>query len=201
MRINMYDAGLSVSQRLGDGVGYPTTNVEGGVHYAAHLLGRHVVVPFIYDAGMQKYASFIAEQNSTVLVENDTIATHWLYAGTKITDIVAHIKQPVAGLSLVAQVRKVSDNTAVGAAFTIDASKAGYTNTGKTLPIAAEDVYLDVAIKGGNLHTACFSLFVELTYFNDQHKCSCAKIPCKVEFPNPMECGAATPAAPVAVTP
>lgn len=187
MRINLYDAGQSVSHQLGAGGAFPTTNVAGGVHYADHLVDRHVVLPFIFDATAPKYGSVIREYDNKVLVDGDSMATHWLYGGTKVTDIVAHVKKATDGVTLKAQLRKVSDNTAIGTALTIPLAAAGYVNLAPSKGILlTEDAYLDVSIAGGNLHSSCFSLFVELTYFNDQHECGCARIPCEVEFPDMM---------------
>ena len=187
MRINLYDAGQSVSHQLGAGGAFPTTNVAGGVHYADHLVDRHVVLPFIFDATAPKYGSVIREYDNKVLVDGDSMATHWLYGGTKVADIVAHVKKATEGVTLKAQLRKVSDNAVIGNALTIPLTAAGYVNLAPTKDILlAEDAYLDVSIAGGNLHSSCFSLFVELTYFNDQHECGCARIPCEVEFPDMM---------------
>ena len=187
MRINLYDAGQSVSHQLGAGGAFPTTNVAGGVHYADHLVGRHVVLPFIFDATAPKYGSVIREYDNKVLVDGDSMATHWLYGGTKVTDIVAHVKKATEGVTLKAQLRKVSDNAVIGTALTIPLAAAGYVNLAPAKGILlTEDAYLDVSIAGGNLHSSCFSLFVELTYFNDQHECGCARIPCEVEFPDMM---------------
>ena len=187
MRINLYDAGQSVSHQLGAGGAFPTTNVAGGVHYADHLVDRHVVLPFIFDATAPKYGSVIREYDNKVLVDGDSMATHWLYGGTKVTDIVAHVKKATEGVTLKAQLRKVSDNAVIGTALTIPLTDAGYVNLVSTKGILlTEDAYLDVSIAGGNLHSSCFSLFVELTYFNDQHECGCARIPCEVEFPDMM---------------
>lgn len=187
MRINLYDAGQSVSHQLGAGGAFPTTNVAGGVHYADHLVDRHVVLPFIFDATAPKYGSVIREYDNKVLVDGDSMATHWLYGGTKVTDIVAHVKKTTEGVTLKAQLRKVSDNAAIGTALTIPLTSAGYVNLAPSKGILlTEDAYLDVSIAGGNLHSSCFSLFVELTYFNDQHECGCARIPCEVEFPDMM---------------
>ena len=187
MRINLYDAGQSVSHQLGAGGAFPTTNVAGGVHYADHLVDRHVVLPFIFDATAPKYGSVIREYDNKVLVDGDSMATHWLYGGTKVTDIVAHVKKATEGVTLKAQLRKVSDNAVIGNALTIPLTSAGYANLALTKGILlTEDAYLDVSIAGGNLHSSCFSLFVELTYFNDQHECGCARIPCEVEFPDMM---------------
>lgn len=187
MRINLYDAGQSVSHQLGAGGAFPTTNVAGGVHYADHLVDRHVVLPFIFDATAPKYGSVIREYDNKVLVDGDSMATHWLYGGTKVTDIVAHVKKATEGVTLKAQLRKVSDNAVIGTALTIPLTAAGYVNLAPTKGILlTEDAYLDVSIAGGNLHSSCFSLLVELTYFNDQHECGCARIPCKVEFPDMM---------------
>ena len=187
MRINLYDAGQSVSHQLGAGGAFPTTNVAGGVHYADHLVDRHVVLPFIFDATAPKYGSVIREYDNKVLVDGDSMATHWLYGGTKVTDIVAHVKKATDGVTLKAQLRKVSDNTVIGTALTIPLAAAGYVNLAPSKDILlTEDAYLDVSIAGGNLHSSCFSLFVELTYFNDQHECGCARIPCEVEFPDMM---------------
>ena len=187
MRINLYDAGQSVSHQLGAGGAFPTTNVAGGVHYADHLVDRHVVLPFIFDATAPKYGSVIREYDNKVLVEGDSMATHWLYGGTKVTDIVAHVKKATEGVTLKAQLRKVSDNAVIGNALTIPLTSAGYVNLAPNKGILlTEDAYLDVSIAGGNLHSSCFSLFVELTYFNDQHECGCARIPCEVEFPDMM---------------
>lgn len=188
MRINLYDAGQSVSHQLGAGGAFPTTNVAGGVHYADHLVDRHVVLPFIFDATAPKYGSVIREYDNKVLVDGDSMATHWLYGGTKVTDIVAHVKKATdARVTLKAQLRKVSDNAVIGTALTIPLTAAGYVNLAPAKGILlTEDAYLDVSIAGGNLHSSCFSLFVELTYFNDQHECGCARIPCEVEFPDMM---------------
>lgn len=187
MRINLYDAGQSVSHQLGAGGAFPTTNVAGGVHYADHLVDRHVVLPFIFDATAPKYGSVIREYDNKVLVDGDSMATHWLYGGTKVTDIVAHVKKATEGVTLKAQLRKVSDNAVIGTALTIPLAAAGYVNLAPSKDILlTEDAYLDVSIAGGNLHSSCFSLFVELTYFNDQHECGCARIPCEVEFPDMM---------------
>lgn len=187
MRINLYDAGQSVSHQLGAGGAFPTTNVAGGVHYADHLVDRHVVLPFIFDATAPKYGSVIREYDNKVLVDGDSMATHWLYGGTKVTDIVAHVKKATEGVTLKAQLRKVSDNAVIGNALTIPLTDAGYVNLAPAKGILlTEDAYLDVSIAGGNLHSSCFSLFVELTYFNDQHECGCARIPCEVEFPDMM---------------
>ena len=187
MRINLYDAGQSVSHQLGAGGAFPTTNVAGGVHYADHLVDRHVVLPFIFDATAPKYGSVIREYDNKVLVDGDSMATHWLYGGTKVTDIVAHVKKETEGVTLKAQLRKVSDNAVIGNALTIPLTSAGYVNLAPNKGILlTEDAYLDVSIAGGNLHSSCFSLFVELTYFNDQHECGCARIPCEVEFPDMM---------------
>ena len=187
MRINLYDAGQSVSHQLGAGGAFPTTNVAGGVHYADHLVDRHVVLPFIFDATAPKYGSVIREYDNKVLVDGDSMATHWLYGGTKVTDIVAHVKKATEGVTLKAQLRKVSDNAVIGTALTIPLAAAGYVNLATAKGIfLTEDAYLDVSIAGGNLHSSCFSLFVELTYFNDQHECGCARIPCEVEFPDMM---------------
>lgn len=187
MRINLYDAGQSVSHQLGAGGAFPTTNVAGGVHYADHLVDRHVVLPFIFDATAPKYGSVIREYDNKVLVDGDSMATHWLYGGTKVTDIVAHVKKATEGVMLKAQLRKVSDNAVIGTALTIPLAAAGYVNLDPSKGILlTEDAYLDVSIAGGNLHSSCFSLFVELTYFNDQHECGCARIPCEVEFPDMM---------------
>ena len=187
MRINLYDAGQSVSHQLGAGGAFPTTNVAGGVHYADHLVDRHVVLPFIFDATAPKYGSVIREYDNKVLVDRDSMATHWLYGGTKVTDIVAHVKKATEGVTLKAQLRKVSDNAVIGTALTIPLAAAGYVNLAPSKGILlTEDAYLDVSIAGGNLHSSCFSLFVELTYFNDQHECGCARIPCEVEFPDMM---------------
>ena len=187
MRINLYDAGQSVSHQLGAGGAFPTTNVAGGVHYADHLVDRHVVLPFIFDATAPKYGSVIREYDNKVLVDGDSMATHWLYGGTKVTDIVAHVKKATEGVTLKAQLRKVSDNAVIGNALTIPLTAAGYVNLAPTKDILlTEDAYLDVSIAGGNLHSSCFSLIVELTYFNDQHECGCARIPCEVEFPDMM---------------
>ena len=187
MRINLYDAGQSVSHQLGAGGAFPTTNVAGGVHYADHLVDRHVVLPFIFDATAPKYGSVIREYDNKVLVDGDSMATHWLYGGTKVTDIVAHVKKATEGVTLKAQLRKVSDNAVIGNALTIPLTSAGYVNLAPNKGILlTEDAYLDVSIAGGNLHSSCFSLFVELTYFNDQHECGCARIPCEVEFPDMM---------------
>lgn len=187
MRINLYDAGQSVSHQLGAGGAFPTTNVAGGVHYADHLVDRHVVLPFIFDATAPKYGSVIREYDNKVLVDGDSMATHWLYGGTKVTDIVAHVKKATEGVTLTAQLRKVSDNDVIGTALTIPLTAAGYVNLAPAIDILlTEDAYLDVSIAGGNLHSSCFSLFVELTYFNDQHECGCARIPCEVEFPDMM---------------
>lgn len=187
MRINLYDAGQSVSHQLGAGGAFPTTNVAGGVHYADHLVDRHVVLPFIFDATAPKYGSVIREYDNKVLVDGDSMATHWLYGGTKVTDIVAHVKKATKGVTLKAQLRKVSDNAVIGTALTIPLTAAGYVNLAPAKGILlTEDAYLDVSIAGGNLHSSCFSLLVELTYFNDQHECGCARIPCKVEFPDMM---------------
>lgn len=187
MRINLYDAGQSVSHQLGAGGAFPTTNVAGGVHYADHLVDRHVVLPFIFDATAPKYGSVIREYDNKVLVDGDSMATHWLYGGTKVTDIVAHVKKATEGVTLKAQLRKVSDNAVIGTALTIPLTDAGYVNLALAKGILlTEDAYLDVSIAGGNLHSSCFSLFVELTYFNDQHECGCARIPCEVEFPDMM---------------
>ena len=187
MRINLYDAGQSVSHQLGAGGAFPTTNVAGGVHYADHLVDRHVVLPFIFDATAPKYGSVIREYDNKVLVDGDSMATHWLYGGTKVTDIVAHVKKATEGVTLKAQLRKVSDNAVIGNALTIPLTSAGYVNLAPAKGILlTEDAYLDVSIAGGNLHSSCFSLFVELTYFNDQHECGCARIPCEVEFPDMM---------------
>ena len=187
MRINLYDAGQSVSHQLGAGGAFPTTNVAGGVHYADHLVDRHVVLPFIFDATAQKYGSVIREYDNKVLVGGDSMATHWLYGGTKVTDIVAHVKKATEGVTLKAQLRKVSDNAVIGTALTIPLTAAGYVNLAPAKGILlTEDAYLDVSIAGGNLHSSCFSLLVELTYFNDQHECGCARIPCEVEFPDMM---------------
>ena len=187
MRINLYDAGQSVSHQLGAGGAFPTTNVAGGVHYADHLVDRHVVLPFIFDATAPKYGSVIREYDNKVLVCGDSMATHWLYDGTKVTDIVAHVKKATKGVTLKAQLRKVSDNAVIGTALTIPLTAAGYVNLAPAKGILlTEDAYLDVSIAGGNLHSSCFSLFVELTYFNDQHECGCARIPCEVEFPDMM---------------
>ena len=187
MRINLYDAGQSVSHQLGAGGAFPTTNVAGGVHYADHLVDRHVVLPFIFDATAPKYGSVIRGYDNKVLVDGDSMATHWLYGGTKVTDIVAHVKKATEGVTLKAQLRKVSDNAVIGTALTIPLTDAGYVNLAPAKGILlTEDAYLDVSIAGGNLHSSCFSLFVELTYFNDQHECGCARIPCEVEFPDMM---------------
>ena len=187
MRINLYDAGQSVSHQLGAGGAFPTTNVAGGVHYADHLVDRHVVLPFIFDATAPKYGSVIREYDNKVLVDGDSMATHWLYGGTKVTDIVAHVKKATEGVTLKVQLRNVSDNAVIGTALTIPLKAAGYVNLAPTKDILlTEDAYLDVSIAGGNLHSSCFSLFVELTYFNDQHECGCARIPCEVEFPDMM---------------
>ena len=187
MRINLYDAGQSVSHQLGAGGAFPTTNVAGGVHYADHLVDRHVVLPFIFDATAPKYGSVIREYDNKVLVDGDSMATHWLYGGTKVTDIVAHVKKTTEGVTLKAQLRKVSDNAVIGTALTIPLTSAGYVNLAPAKGILlTEDAYLDVSIAGGNLHSSCFSLFVELTYFNDQLECCCARIPCEVEFPDMM---------------
>lgn len=187
MRINLYNAGKSVSYQLGNGGSLPSEGVEGGVHYAHHLVDRHVVLPFIYDATLQSFQNVLNQYDREILVDGDSAATHWLYAGTKVYDIVFNIKQPTAGVTLTAQLRKASDGSAIGDPLTVDMSTTGYVQLAPTAPVfLSEDTYLDVAIAGGNLHTSCFSIMVELVYFNDQHKCACVRVPCEVEFPEPM---------------
>lgn len=187
MRINLFAAGQAQSSGDIRGGGFPTTNVPGGVHYAAHLARRHVVLPFVFDGTWSKFTGIIERTEGVGFGDGDSIATHWLYAGTKVTDIVAHVKAVTAGVTLTAQLRKYSDDSAVGAPLEIPLTATGYLRLApETQDILTEDCYLDVAIAGGSIERACFAIFAELTYFNDEHECGCARLPCDVEFPDPM---------------
>lgn len=185
MRINLFSAGQT-SGNINDG-SFPTSNVKGGVHYAAHLANRHVVLPFVFDGTWHKFTGVIEDTKGVGFSDGDSMATHWLYEGSKVTDIVAHVKGETAGVTLTAQLRKVSDNSTVGEPLTISLDKKDYIRLDpKKAIFLKEDAYLDVAIAGGNVKSSCFSIMVELVYFNDQHDCGCRREPCEVEYPEPM---------------
>lgn len=185
MRINLFSAGQT-SGNINDG-SFPTSNVKGGVHYAAHLAQRHVVLPFVFDGTWHKFTGIIENTKGVGFDNGDSMATHWLYEGSKVTDIVAHVKGVTAGVTLTAQLRKVSDDSPIGGPLTIGLDTAGYIRLApKTAIFLEEDAYLDVAIAGGNVKSSCFAIMVELTYFNDQHDCGCRREPCEVEYPDPM---------------
>lgn len=186
MRYNLFNSGRSVQTSLLDGSMLPTEDVEGGIYYAGHLVRRHVVLPFIYDATMPKFVQLAETMNTKPLIDGDSFASHYLYAGTKVQDVVFHVKKASAGITLKAQLRKASDASAIGNPFTVDMSAEGYFRSDMLIQAFLEDdAFLDVKISGGDLSAACFAAFVELTFFNDHHQCACVQPCCDAEFPEP----------------
>ena len=164
----------------------PHEDVAGGKHYAGHLLTRHKVIPFEYNHSARRYEQYRAEGNT--IASGDSIASHWLYAGSKIKDIVVNVKSAMpAGMAMVAQIKKVSDDSSVGTALNVDLTAAGFYLKGTDMKLMLhEDCYLDLAITGGSMDLACFAAYVELVEFNDDFTCPCVAEPCSTEFPDPI---------------
>lgn len=186
MMYNLYNAGQTASKQLGLGGSYPTTNTVGGIHYADHLVDRHVVLPFIFDAKSKPhYGAFVSEVPEA-LVTGDVINTQYLYAGTRVHSIVVHNKAVSTAKLTIKLVNATTGATIGSTTASADLSDVGFTVKAFPVSILPEDTLVQVTIDSGDLRSSCFSTFVELTYYNDDHQCSCARPACDVTFPEPM---------------
>ena len=67
----------------------------------------------------------------------------------------------------------------------VDLSKVGYFvfDINKFLQTNGD---LTIIKKAGTFNSACFSAFVEVNDFSDEHQCMCGVIPCDTTFPDPL---------------
>jgi hypothetical protein len=147
MQWNLFDSGDKLKYPW-DGQ-YPNSDTPGGVHYAAHLPRRHLVLPFIFDAAVPPYSNFIAqviEENPTgtgPLIAGDTIASHYLYAGTKVNDLVFHNKKVARGAYASVQVKTAATLMPVGPGMIVDLATPSWTLLSLFVPEVGTGVFTD----------------------------------------------------------
>ena len=67
----------------------------------------------------------------------------------------------------------------------VDLSKVGYFvfDVNEFLQTNGD---LTIVKKSGTFESACFSAFVEVNDFSDEHQCHCGVLPCDTEYPDPL---------------
>lgn len=67
----------------------------------------------------------------------------------------------------------------------VDLSKVGYFvfDVNEFLQTNGD---LTIVKKSGTFESACFSAFVEVNDFSDEHQCHCGVLPCYTEYPDPL---------------
>lgn len=67
----------------------------------------------------------------------------------------------------------------------VDLSKVGYFvfDVNEFLQTNGD---LTIVKKSGTFESACFSAFVEVNDFSDEHQCHCGVLPCNTEYPDPL---------------
>ena len=67
----------------------------------------------------------------------------------------------------------------------VDLSKVGYFvfDVNEFLQTNGD---LTIVKKSGTFESACFSAFVEVNDFSDEHQCHCSVLPCDTEYPDPL---------------
>ena len=178
------------------------------VRYEGLLLNRHIVLPFEFDGGLDGWRNYFSMEGE--VKADDDFRTHLIGRHANIKKIVFHNKSKSgvrdknnpATITTPTKVElSVVDKTGAPilgtSAVEIDLSEIGTTvldATGKVTVTAGfaesqlfttENAFINVKFKEGSLLDACFSVFVELVDFMDVRGCTCAPMPCEVEYPQP----------------
>ena len=179
------------------------------VRYEGLLLNRHIVLPFLFDAGLDGWLNYV-EMEGKIEV-NDELRTHLVGHHANIKKLVFHNKMksgerdpanpntittptkvevsfvdkagaPLTGTSPVELDLSTVGTHIIDAAGLINLSGGDYVETGL---FTTDNAFVSVKLTAGTLSDACFSMFLELVDFIDVRGCSCLPTPCESNFPDP----------------
>jgi hypothetical protein len=165
---------------------YASGNTKGDIRYTPHHAVRQFVLPMDFDGARYDWQSYFKMELATGKPEEgDTFDWYWLNEGTEVKRFVIHNKVAAEGVEVEFQ---MYDNAGapVGAAIAADLSEVAFINLGEAVDTAMPtNGTVQMKVVAGDLRTACFSTFIELTDFRSAKACSCAPIICDVELPDP----------------
>ena len=164
---------------------YASGNTAGFIHYAAHLMTRHKVLPVNLDFNHPNWHSWMKQEVAGgALVVGDILDVVWINPGTHVEKIAVHKKN--ADAATVVTVRLRDDLGAViGTDFDVQLGALGAFHVqaiGQTFQRAGS---VQIVLKTGSLEGACFALMTELVNFYSEYGCACDNVACDVPVPVP----------------
>jgi hypothetical protein len=172
---------------------YASGNTAGDIRYTPHHAVRQFVLPMDFDGSAGDWNAYMRMELPTGKFEvGDTVSWYWINEGTEVKRFVIHNKTAAPGVKVEFQLRDKT-GAAVGAPIVADLATAGFINLGEAVDEAMlTNGTVEMKLVSGDLRTACFSTFIELTDFRSAKGCNCAPIICDTPDPEPI-CFTPTP--------
>lgn len=184
------------------------------VRYAAHLMNRDWVLPYVFDAGAEHSQEYRRMHGGfangdvihTHLLSRDTLVERLVFINKKATGVV---NKQTGSIETAAKIKigLYDGETMVKETEELDLSNPGrlvveFGNARPATPttLSADSITtpagvmlkdngtIRITVTQGNLDNGCHSLFLSLVDYLDVEGCTCVQPPCEVDFPTEPKC-------------